>query len=412
MRDRYHVVERVLYHHKKCAASAMLAKLFEVCPKDKRPRDDENIYPAPWTDAQVKRDGEPPAKELPPHVVHLSDHGLIDYLGRPQMSGDAKELRKRLSLGLQYRKLYRTLLVVDVDLAKESSKGKDFFANRFRGMSDDAQSAEEAQTFRTQFERDLALLAYPDKPEKYGSVLIYCPSNKMQAKEIDVRTELEPEIVRPLRMEEDQFALHQDIAALKKYYSDLWRMYIFVEPEIYADDAKCMKIIEAFAEKCEIRDLEEAFRKARKPQLLKLYGTKVVTIQPRAQTEIPWSESETVVREAARGKARKDGEAGRTATLPSQQFSDEGDAVLTDNEFFRGLVPTLANSSKQDDHLAGLTVFLEEEKLGKLTRYCDYLRFIDRTCEHWKHDPNRLLSKETLKRWFREHRDNEFGSAP
>ena len=48
MRERYEMAERVYYHHKKAAASAMLAKMLEMVPENRRPRDDEQVYPAPW----------------------------------------------------------------------------------------------------------------------------------------------------------------------------------------------------------------------------------------------------------------------------------------------------------------------------------------------------------------------------
>lgn len=158
--------------------------------------------------------------------------------------------------------------------------------------------------------------------------------------------------------------------------------------------------------------MKEAFRKARKPELAKLYATNLAEFPAAPQAEIPWSESEAVVGQAARGKGRNDGESGRTTTLPPHELSDYGEAPPTDKELFRGLVPALANSPKGENHLATLLVFFDEEKLAKLSRHCDYLRFINRTCEHLRYDSNRLLSKATLKRWFREHPDNEFGSPP
>jgi hypothetical protein len=88
----------------------------------------------------------------------------------------------------------------------------------------------------------------------------------MQSKEIDVRVELEEGTVRPLRREYEQFTLKKDIEVLKDYYKDLWRMYIFVSPDVYEDDAKCLAIIEAFVKKYQI-PREDALRKARKPNL-------------------------------------------------------------------------------------------------------------------------------------------------
>src|SRR5258708_10112526 len=76
MRERYEMAERVYYHHKKASASAMLAKLVELTPENPRPRDDDKIYPAPWGSLEAGR------RQPPPHMTHLSDAGLIQYLGQ------------------------------------------------------------------------------------------------------------------------------------------------------------------------------------------------------------------------------------------------------------------------------------------------------------------------------------------
>lgn len=405
MRDRYHMVERALYHHKKCAASAMLAKLFDICATQQRPRDDENIYPAPWTDNGDT--GKSRAqKSLAPHVVHLSDYEMMDYLGRKVDVGDSNELQRRLYLGLKYRKLYRTLLVVDTDLAHdECTNGIDFFPNHFRGLGDGVEAGRVARGNRAQLERELALVAYPGRPDRDGSVLIYCPSDKMQAKEIDVRTELKPGIVRPLRTEQKQFSLHQDIDVLKKYYSDLWRMYLFVEPEIYANSEKCLKVVEAFAQNCMIPDVRAVLRKARKPELLAMYEVKQA--KPTSPVQMPLE----VV--PARRMAARTTEAGATATTEGNTTS-EGDSalLLTDDELFGALVTTLSKSSKRAKHLQVLEQFLQERGLGSLAQHIPRLRLINRTLEYFRYDPDKLLTEEMLERWFRDDPGEQFGSKP
>src|SRR5262249_17452161 len=129
MRERYEMSERVFYHHKKAAAGAMLAKLVEIAGISK-PRDDQKIYPAPWTEAGAPSQG-------PPHMAHLSDSELIDYLGnaRDGKTEAEKQLQKKLYVGLRYRreKMYRTLLVVDTDLANASQHSISYFAEELRG---------------------------------------------------------------------------------------------------------------------------------------------------------------------------------------------------------------------------------------------------------------------------------------
>jgi HD superfamily phosphohydrolase len=403
MRDRYHMVERALYHHKKCAASTMLAKLFDICPEQQRPKDDEKIYPAPWTNDHDTVRGK--AQKPPvPHVVHLSDYEMIDYLGRRVDVGDSTPLQRKLFLGLKYRRLYRTLLVVDTDLADECINGRDFFPNHFRGLNDDLKAGRAAQSNRSQIERDLALAAYPRQPDKNGSVLIYCPSNKMQAKEVDVRTELRPGIVRPLRTEQNQFSLRQDIEVLETYYSDLWRMYLFVEQEIYDDSQKCLSVIKTFAEKCMIPDVNMVLRKARKPELLAMFAAQQESREPvQTSFEIPPN----------RRKAARTTEA--TSAPPAESeipTNDDSAVLLTDSELFLGLMSSLSNSSKSARHLQILRQFLEDRSLGSLARHIPRLRFINRTLEHFGYDPERLLTVTMLERWFREDPDEQFGSKP
>lgn len=112
MRERYEMAERVYYHHKKAAAGAMLAKLVGIAGS-RKPSDEGSIYPAPWDTNSLNG-------RAIPHIVHLSDSELIDYLGtvEPEQENLAG-LQKRLHAALRYRRsdMYRTLLVIDSDLA-------------------------------------------------------------------------------------------------------------------------------------------------------------------------------------------------------------------------------------------------------------------------------------------------------
>lgn len=128
MRERYEMAERVYYHHKKAAASAMLAKLAEVCPVSKPMDDDESIYPAPWASNDTK----------PCNILHFSDDSLIERLGNYEGEvehGYTAQLRNKLYRGLKYDRnaIYRTLLTFDVDLANTSAHSISSLAKEFRG---------------------------------------------------------------------------------------------------------------------------------------------------------------------------------------------------------------------------------------------------------------------------------------
>ena len=222
MRERYEMAERVFYHHKKAAASTMIAKLLEISPA--RPRDDYNIYPAPWTPPRSALDpadetrgeasmavlaevNQPPHRSqsdqvvngadgtatgaaargaLPPHLTHLSDDEIIDWLGitkHCEANGDIHvELRRKLWLGLRYRKLYRTLLVVDRDLAANAPQPPEHLAEELWGTPGDKARIDRARSNRQELETKLVQAANSAGGRAAeGDVLVYCPSAKMQS---------------------------------------------------------------------------------------------------------------------------------------------------------------------------------------------------------------------------------------
>jgi HD superfamily phosphohydrolase len=232
MRERYEMAERVYYHHKKAAASAMLAKLVALA-RDKRPRDDDQIYPAPWM--------QPPSADAIPHMTHLSDFGLIDYLYSAAEQASDSDLPHRLYSALRYRRrdMYRTLLVVDGDLVSESRHSISYFAKDLRGTDDEPTSEG-----RLSLESQLAAAAGAND----GDVIIYCPSPTMQSKEVDIRVEIVADRILPLRVQRESFAYHADVAVLQQYYEELWRAYIFVSPEVFSNATKCKAVVDAFCE--------------------------------------------------------------------------------------------------------------------------------------------------------------------
>jgi HD superfamily phosphohydrolase len=238
MRERYEMAERVYYHHKKAAASAMLARLVEITHKDLRPKDDEGVYPAPWNSPEAVPHG-------PPHMVHLSDVGLLEYLGHVKVADENESLQRRMysALASRRRSIYRTLLVVDYDLAAGGSGDIDSLVTDLRGTTDKPNS-----TGRRGLEIALAKAA----SSRDGDVIVYCPSSSMQSKEIDVRMEIKPKKILPLCVQHQDFTCHADLELLRNYYKRLWRAYVFVSAEIYADSARCRAIVDTFSDKYDI----------------------------------------------------------------------------------------------------------------------------------------------------------------
>jgi uncharacterized protein len=237
MRERYEMAERVFYHHKKAAASTMLAKLVEITTQSDKPRDDSAIYPAPWTSGWKPQQA--------PHLMHLSDAGLIEYLGRTPVPKELEELQRRLYIALRFKRkaLFRTLLVVDTELAKSGPHELQFMANSLRGPK-----SRPDYSAKQSLEAKLAQAAGGSN----GDVLIYCPDANMQSKEIDARLEIREGKILPLSRQADDFVYRGDIEVLRNYYEALWRAYIFVEPKLFEDSGKCRAIVDAFCAHFEI----------------------------------------------------------------------------------------------------------------------------------------------------------------
>jgi uncharacterized protein len=249
MRERYEMAERVFYHHKKSSASAMLAKLVELAA-GKKPRDDDAIYPAPW-------DGKPSSSQIP-HMTHLSDAGLIEYLRNVATSNPA--LQDYLCKALRYRRkdMYRTLLIVDTELANSSKHSVEYFAHDIRGSENSATNG------RRKLESTLETAAKGDDEASFdGHVIVYCPNPKMQSKEVDARLEIIEERILPLRVQRESFAYNNDLKVLHEYYQQLWRIYVFVTPEIYDSGTKCHAVVDAF---CDYYGIQKAlaYSKVRK----------------------------------------------------------------------------------------------------------------------------------------------------
>lgn len=249
MRERYEMAERVYYHHKKAAASAMLVKLYELVHPKNRPHDGP-IYPAPWQ-LTAKSDATP-------HMVHLGDADLIDYLGSAPATDPV--LQHRLLTALRYRRrgLYRTLLVIDTDLVSRSKHPLSYLLERLRGPT-----TEPASDGRRVLEREAADAA--DATD--GQVIIYCPSAGMQAKEVNVRVEIQEGRVMPLRAQREWFAYRSDLEVLERYYEELWRAYVFVDPDLFDDHAKCQSIVDCVCDALELPK-DEAYRKVRNHEFI------------------------------------------------------------------------------------------------------------------------------------------------
>jgi HD superfamily phosphohydrolase len=396
MRERYEMAERVFYHHKKAAASAMLAELFELAKNP--PRDGEDIYPAPWTAADAGWSDH----KRGPHLVHLSDEQIIDYLGtKADVPDESAALQRTLWVGLRYRKLFRTLLVVDMDLAQQAEIREAHLADLLWGQSGDPKQAQEARRRRREVQERLAGAARAAGAQGEEShVLLYCPSASMQSKEIDARVELRPGVIEPLRWAKD-FALQRDIEVLRKYYEVLWRLYIFVHPRLYRNDGACFAIIKSFAQEFNL-PLDLALKKSRRPEL-KAY----VPRPTEGPTKVPEFTIQPYMIEP--GLALTPAPLGARSTPPEKGAPTAGDhpqppraPMLSDEEVFNGVMGNYSAGKRGIERLQVLLRFAKAKGWGRLYDFVPFVRFLRETLSSNGYPTKWVYSPNDLSSWFAE----------
>jgi HD superfamily phosphohydrolase len=246
MRERYRFAEIVYYHPKKAAFSAMLAKAMELLPDELRPADDETIYPAPWT---------PVSRTNKPHLAHFGDESLIQYISSVDKTAPSAELCHAIT----YRSEYRLLYTLDYDAAVKAGGTTKFLQD----LRDDRDHG------RRKREEELAALLRRDHVWDTDSgtappILIYCPSLRMQAKEVEARVELQAGYPKALNLHRDESTLCEELRILNEKYQRLWRLYLFVHPRLGAGlDRKLLalirsSIVDGFCERYKVRTVDRA----------------------------------------------------------------------------------------------------------------------------------------------------------
>jgi hypothetical protein len=399
MRERYEMAERVFYHHKKAAASAMLAELLEMAKNP--PRDDEHIYPAPWTAC----DANPSDHKRGPHLIHLSDEQIIDYLGtKADVANGSAALQRTLWVGLRYRKLFRTLLVVDMDLAQQAESGTAHLADLLWGHGGEPKQAQEARQRRRDLQQKLAAAARAaGAPREDSHVLIYCPSARMQSKEIDARVELRPGVIEPLRWAKD-FALRQDIEVLRRYYEVLWRMYVFVHPGLYWNDGACFAIIKGFAQELNL-PLDLTLKKSRRPEL-----ERYVARSEEPPTRLEGEAIQPYMIEPSLGIAGVPLRARSTTVeqqipTPTDHPQPVRTPPLSDVEVFNGLMGGYSAGKRGTERFRVLAEFAKAKGWGPFCDFLQFVRFLRETLISNHYPTTWVYSPSHLSQWFTEFQD-------
>lgn len=221
MRERYKFAEVVYYHPKKAAFSSMLAKAIELAPDRLRPRDDEEIYPSPWTSGP---------SNTTPHVTHLGDDALLSYLS--DQVGKEDSAVAGLVRRILYRDEYRLLFTLDYEGAEDAG-GPLKFIRDLRGMDHDAGR----KRWETDFHELISKSPLKARlQEREPAILIYCPNIRMQAKEVAARVELKAGRVIPLNRQRTENGLAEEIRILNAEYRALWRLYLIAHPSLMVPD--------------------------------------------------------------------------------------------------------------------------------------------------------------------------------
>ena len=200
---RYALTEQVIYHHAKCAASAMLGRVLQILQQHLK---EEELYA-------------------------MGDEGFWDYLRgkitRIKLAQNHKQACQRLLDSLKSRKLYKRVLVVTPDDVKSDDIDR---------LSEYYRKPEKRKEFEEKIEDKLSL--------EPGSVILFCCPPDMALKEAGALVYYERIVglerirekgVYPLNDKENlkkKFPkrLGRRVESAEDQYRNLWRLYVFVEP--------------------------------------------------------------------------------------------------------------------------------------------------------------------------------------
>lgn len=209
---RYALTERVIFHHAKCAAGAMLGKVASLCDLGESPE-----------------------------LYSIGDEGLFELLakkiqGLPEQTEDGrpyKDAVSKLLQNLRRRQLHKRVFKVTVAERQEYDRGHEVrFAQKYH-KPENRKSVEES------IERKLGL--------DPGSVILFCPLEKASMKAARVMVTYDkvretgkgrkPEFAVQLRGDElkaDYPDIHARVKNVEDQYLSLWNLYVFLDPESFA----------------------------------------------------------------------------------------------------------------------------------------------------------------------------------
>lgn len=216
MQMRHALAERVYYHKTKAIATSMLVsvlnKQIKKLPKDSNPYENQNS------------------------ILNFTDSKLFEYL--EEICRSDPEQAELLSM-IKNRRLYKVGAIIPARLAENLDLN--ISENFVRPYHDDKDHKEEERL--------------KEKIQMKNKVMIYCPPEHPQAKEIQTFIQTRDQTrVTPLNQIKHDLTIKQQVNFLSKdKYKHLWKFFLFLHPDDSKNEIIVSKIITKFC-KCLLGD--------------------------------------------------------------------------------------------------------------------------------------------------------------
>lgn len=263
VRHRFDLAEIIYYHKTKVSASAMLAKVFALIDKpnevgDSKTRiylDDidkhaESIFDNPGKAEELQK------KNIPNNLLDpfIGDETLLFWLHqrawekikKASVEHDPLQVKKGLlaiSLleGIVERRLYKTTIFIDAELARDFSGATqtEMREQTIVNILSKYRSSPEAQNNRNELERNMA----QSSNLPYGSFLVYIPGRKSQAKGIETGSFDDNGLVHTLGTHS---AVENELSILNDSYKNLWKVLVFIHPDYRSNIYELSNAVDVF----------------------------------------------------------------------------------------------------------------------------------------------------------------------
>jgi HD superfamily phosphohydrolase len=205
---RYTITERVLFHHAKCVASAMLARAARLCNL----RDE---------DCHCLQEDKKKEKSMQRSLLRMGDEAFLDLLEN-RASEPGKQDGLRLVQQLRSRNLYKRIFKVSTRERDAKNDGAgDAFSERWR----DRNTVEDTLA---SIEDNLGI--------PRGALVLWCSDPKAGKKLVRVNVVWESEDCKgALELRDERIkarfpTVHKRVKAVEEQYNDLWCLWVAIDP--------------------------------------------------------------------------------------------------------------------------------------------------------------------------------------